>query len=44
MLDIMMVVVFNLIKWVSNLKFVMDGIDLDKRVICWVSCCEKRFI
>lgn len=36
----MMVVVFNLIKWVSNLKFVMDGIDLDKRVMLLLVECD----
>ena len=42
MSDIMMAAAFNLTKWASNLKLVMDGIDPDKRATSLLVECDSR--
>ena len=41
MSDIMMAAAFNLTKWVSNSKLVMDGIDRDKRATSLLVECDS---
>ena len=40
--DIMMAAAFNLTKWASNSKLVMDGIDPDKRATSLLVKCDSR--
>ncbi|XP_044174254.1 uncharacterized protein LOC122957873 [Acropora millepora] len=42
MSDIMMAAAFNLTKWASNSKLVMDGIDPDKRATSLLVKCDSR--
>ena len=42
MSDIMMAAAFNLTKWASNSKLVMDGIDPDKRATSLLVECDSR--
>ena len=42
MSDIMMAAAFNLTKWASNSKLVMDGIDPDKRATSLLEECDAR--